>query len=91
MNNLPKGEYLSSLQSPNKKYTLKSYIFNGGATTAFSIRVELINNDTKKIKNIYWDYDKSEAIIKWLDNDNVIINGKKLNIHHDIYDWRRKR
>lgn len=89
MEKLPKGEFLRELDSPNSEYKLKAYLYSGGATMDWTLRVELVNNETGKIKNIYWKYHDSEADIKWLDKDNVEINGKKLNVHKDTYDWRR--
>ena len=54
MNRLPTGEYLSEEVSPNGKYTLKAYVTNGGATTSYAIRGELVYNQKKnKTKNIY--------------------------------------
>lgn len=52
MLNLPVGEYIASLDSPNKEYTLKSYKYSGGATMDWSLRVEVINNKTNK-KTMY--------------------------------------
>jgi hypothetical protein len=42
-------------------------------------------------KNIYWGYPEKEAIVRWITNDVVIINGKVLNIFKDIYDFRRQK
>lgn len=85
MYHLPKGDYISSLDSPNKCYTLKSYRYSGGATVDWSLRVELVNNKTNKKTNIYYKYHESEANMKWINNEYVIINGVKLNIHKDYY------
>jgi hypothetical protein len=88
MNNLPEGDYLSSYDSPSKDYSINIYLCNGGATTDFSIRGELvIKNESKK--NIYWSYHEQEANVEWIDDDTVIINGRTLNVLEDIYDFRR--
>lgn len=89
MSNLPQGIFISSVNSPNNEYTVKSYLYNGGATTGYAVRVELINNKTDKTKNIYWQYKIDKSEIVWLDNETVRINGIKLNIYKDRYDWRR--
>lgn len=48
MLNLPTGDYIDSLDSPNKEHTLKSYRYSGGATVDWSLRVEVVNNKTGK-------------------------------------------
>lgn len=88
MNSLPKGELLESIESPTNDYTINSYIVRNSLSVD-AIRVELINNKTLKRKNIYWGYPESIADIKWIDKDTVEINGHVLNIHKDIYDWRK--
>lgn len=88
---LPKGEFISEVESPNGTYTIKAYLTNGGATTSYGIRGELnFNNSNKNPKNIYWDYKIEKANIKWIDDDTVIINGVELSVPNEKYDWRRK-
>ena len=66
MNRLPTGEYLTEETSPDGTYTLKAYLTNGGATTSYSIRGELVfNNRNGKTKNIYWNYREETANIEW--------------------------
>lgn len=86
---IPKGEYIESIESPNKEYKLNAYFINGGLLSGDSIRVELENINTSKTKNIYWGYPYSKVNMKWLNNDVVVINDKNLNIHKDTYNWRR--
>lgn len=81
--NLPKGEYISSLDSPNGKYVLNAYRYSGGATMDWSLRVELENKETKLKTNIYWVYHESDAKMQWIDNQTVKINETKLNIHKE--------
>lgn len=91
MDRLPKGELISELESPNGTYTIKAYLTNGGATTSYAIRGELnFNNSRKKPKNIYWNYRIEKAVIEWVDDDTVIINGVKLEVPKGRYDYRRK-
>lgn len=69
MYRLPTGEYLSEETSPDGTYTLKAYVTNGGATTSYSVRGELIFHDQKdKVKNVYWNYREDTADISWQDN-----------------------
>ena len=88
MNRLPTGEYLKEQTSPDGAYTLKAYRTNGGATTSYSIRGELIMNNNNKTKNIYWNYREENAEIIWTDNDTVVINGHTLNVPNDKFDFR---
>lgn len=86
---LPKGEFLTEESSPDGKYTLKAYVTNGGATTSYAIRGELVFNEKSgKPKNIYWNYREEDAEISWLDNDTVIINNRTLNVPKEKYDFR---
>ncbi|WP_445678222.1 DUF5412 domain-containing protein [Psychrobacillus sp. FSL W7-1493] len=91
MNRLPTGEYLIEETSPNGKYTLKAYVTNGGATTSYSVRGELVFNDKdNKTKNIYWNYREESANISWTDNNTVIINGHTLDVTKEKFDFRRQ-
>lgn len=90
MNSLPEGDFLTSTTSPNSDYTINFYLCNGGATTSYAIRGELLSTDTKKTKNIYWQYNISDVSSNWVDDDTIIINGKTLNLPNDRYDFRRK-
>lgn len=91
MSNLPEGKLISEVQSPDGKYTVKAYISDGGATTAYAVRGELIFNTINKNPiNIYWNYREDQAKIEWIDNNTVVINGHKLNVPHERFDFRRK-
>ncbi|MBD7969349.1 DUF5412 domain-containing protein [Paenibacillus sp. Sa2BVA9] len=88
-NRLPKGEYLTEVTSPDGAYTLKAYRVNGGATTSFAIRGELVTNDQKgKSKTIYWNDHEDNATVKWIDSDTVHINGHTLNMPNEKFDFR---
>lgn len=91
MNRLPMGEYLTEESSPDGKYTLKAYVANGGATTSYTVRGELVfNQKTKKTKTVYWNHKEDGADIKWLDNDSVKINGHFLDVPKDKFDFRHQ-
>lgn len=90
MNRLPKGELITEANSPDGTYTIKAYLTNGGATTSYAIRGELnFNNKKSNPRNIYWNYRQNKAIIEWIDNDTVIINGHELNVPNEKFDFRR--
>ncbi|ADQ39776.1 hypothetical protein Calkr_0207 [Caldicellulosiruptor acetigenus I77R1B] len=90
MNRLPHGEFLNESLSPNRKYKLKFYLCNGGATTAFAIRGELCYKNGLKIRNIYWNYPEDKADVKWINNHVVIINGHRLDIFKESFDFRKE-
>ena len=84
----PHGEFMYEVESPNGEYTVNAYLCNGGATVAYAVRGEVVNNETGKKRNIYWDYKIKTAEIEWINNDVVSINGHVLKIHTDSYDYR---
>lgn len=84
----PQGEFMYGVESPNGEYTVNAYLCNGGATVAYAVRGEVVNNETGEKRNIYWDYRIKTAEIEWINNDVVSINGHVLNIHTDSYDYR---
>lgn len=90
MNNLPTGEFIKSYDSPTSNYTINIYLCNGGATTDYSIRGELVENHNMSKKNIYWSYHEQEANVEWVDEQTVVINGRNLNVLKDIYDFRKE-
>lgn len=91
MNRLPTGDYLTEETSPDGTYTLKAYVTNGGATTSYAIRGELVfNNNNNRTKNIYWNYREETANITWLDDDTVVMNGHTLHVPNDTFDFRRE-
>lgn len=85
--NLPTGELISQVYSPNKDYKVNLYLVGGNATVDFSIRGELVNKLGLK-KNIYWSYHEKDSNVRWIDDKTIIINDKELNIKNEIYDWR---
>ena len=91
MDRLPTGEYLTEETSPDGTYTIRAYRNNGGATTSYSIRGELVfNKNNSKTKNIYWNYREDTAEIEWIDNDTVIINGHTLEVPNEKFDFRNQ-
>jgi hypothetical protein len=63
----------------------------GGATTDFAVRAELVfNKNSKKKKNVYWNYREENAYIVWIDDDTVRINGHVLRLPNEKYDFRRE-
>jgi hypothetical protein len=91
MNRLPKGEFLTEESSPDGKYTLRAYVTNGGATTAYTVRGELVYNEKEdKTRNIYWNYREETAEITWTDEDTVVINEVSLDVPDEEFDFRHQ-
>lgn len=87
LQSIKKGELISATDSPNGSYTMNLYLQNGGATTAYGVLGELICNTDGAQKNIYYEYRTNSTNCKWIDEYTVIINGQKLDVRYDTYDW----
>ena len=88
INNLPQGELIDTVYSPDETYAINTYLVNGGATVDFSVRCEVVEKSSDESRNIYWEYKCDTADIEWIDDTTVKINGKELNVLTDSYDWR---
>ena len=88
MDNLPQGELMETIYSPDRTYRINSFLVSGNATVDFCVRCEVIENSSGRKRNIYWEYRCESAYIEWVDNTKVEINGKQLNVITDSYDWR---
>jgi len=103
MASLPKGEYICESMSPDGDYTIKLYYTNP-ALSSGGTRGELTINRTNRKRNVYWENNRylfeakhdfglkiSGIDIEWGDNDTALINGIRLNLPGDKYDWRKDR
>ena len=81
-------EILKEVSSPLGTYTVTAYLNSGGATVDYSVLCSVKTNGQSKEKNIYWQYKCQEADISWVDEQTVQINGVKLNVIRDTYDYR---
>lgn len=88
MENLPEGELIKSVYSDNQEYKINIYLCGGNATTDNSIRGEVEKNSSEEKRNLYWEYHCDDADVEWIDEENVKINGKEININTGVYDWR---
>ena len=78
-------DLIESVKSPNGKYTLKTYLKNCGATVDFHI-IAMLCDKENKCKKIYDCYHEYNSFIYWIDDENVFINQKKLNVFKDKYN-----
>ena len=83
-------ELIASVESPNKEYVINAYLLNCGATCSFEVVAELCGS-LNKCQEIYDEYRQDEAVINWIDNENVSINGRVLNIFKDKYDYKKDK
>ena len=81
------GELIATSVSPDEQYTINAYL-HVNSLSSDAIRCEMVNNKNGRTKNIYWDYPKSIAKIRWTCDDTVDINGVILNVERDKYDFR---
>ena len=79
------GEYIS----PDGKYTVTSYLNNGGATTDYAVLCTVKESGKNKEKNIYWNYRCKNADVIWIDETTVSVNGIVLDVTRDTYDFRK--
>ena len=76
---------IDAVDSPTGKYTVHAYLCNGGATTDWLIECFVVNNENGTERQIYHQYHENEAKIEWVSDDEVEINGIKLNVETDFY------
>ena len=83
-------EKIAESVSPNGSYTVTAYLNNDGATVDYAVIATVTNNKTGRKKNIYWNCHCYDAEISWLNDRTAEINGIKLDVKKDIYDFRRE-
>lgn len=84
-------EVLEEVTSPDGKYTCTVYLNNGGATVDYAVLCSVTNNRTGRERNIYWQYRSSGAVVYWIDETHVSIDGIALDVRTDSYDYRRQK
>jgi hypothetical protein len=91
MGRLPKDKLIAEVPSPDGTYSIKAYVSETSLSAPAVLGELNYNNENKKTKNIYWNYKENSADIKWVDNATVIINGHKLDIFYDTFDFRNEK
>ncbi|MGL6103995.1 MAG: DUF5412 family protein [Exiguobacterium acetylicum] len=87
INVVPKEEYISKSTSPDQAYTIRFYRANGGATVDYAMLGIMENKNGEKLR-MYWEYPCREIKeVKWT-KDTVTINGTKIKIWSQVYDFR---
>jgi len=91
MGRLPKDRFINEVESPDGKYSIKAYVSESSLSSPAVLGELNYKVENRSSKNIYWNYKEDHADIQWTSNTTVIINGHKLNVLHDTYDWRRNK
>ena len=78
-------ELQESVNSPSGAFAIEIYLSDAGATTGHAILGVRVNNKTRWRKKIYTQNRQSAAIVHWLNDEVVVINGITLNIFRDKY------
>jgi Family of unknown function (DUF5412) len=91
LDRLEPGELITEETSPDGRYTVQTFLNNGGATVDYAVLgVLTFNKKKREAKNIYWDYHEEEGEVSWIDEETVQINDQVLHVPKDIYDYRRE-
>lgn len=77
-------DLIEIIKSPNGEYEIRTYLHNCGATCDFGVSADLCDKNNK-CKEIYYCYHERESFVYWLDDENIFINQKKLNVLKDNY------
>lgn len=83
-------ELLETLPSPDGHYTVSIYRNNGGATSGYALLGTVINQESGRERNFYWQYQQNLASFRWIDEYTVEINGILLDVRQDSYDYRKR-
>ena len=86
-NFLPQGHPGQTLQSPNGDFKAQVYHMSGFIDYK-NVRVDIINNETKKKEMIYYDYVDKALDIMWVEEDTLKIEEKYLQVDRDKFDYR---
>ena len=84
IDDLPKGEFIERIESPDGKCAVSVYYFDNVLGSAVRCSVD----DGSGEKNIYWNTQDKQATVRFIDNKNVVINDITLNVENGSYDSR---
>lgn len=79
----PKGNKIKSIISPDKEKIVNVYFIDGGPISSNAIRIEIESIKNEIVKNIYYDYysyTKNMVKVKWIDNNNILINSEIIKV-----------
>ncbi|MEW4972307.1 DUF5412 family protein [Bacillus stercoris] len=89
LKNVPKGNLVQSVESPDGSYTLNTYV-SENTLSLDAARGELVNEKTLVKRTIYWNYPDSRPAVTWINHNTVKIGNQTLHLDTDeTYDWRK--
>jgi Family of unknown function (DUF5412) len=87
-----RGEPLQATASPGGEYSATPFLIDdGGATVGAQIRVSITSKDGSfNDATIYWDLYSKTANIEWVNENELLINGIKINLLDEktYYNWK---
>ena len=86
ISDLPKGEFVSTIASPDDVSEIAMYKIE--ISVGEAVRCELRRKG--KTRNVFWQTGISDAEVHWINNRVVVINGVQLDVvGGGFYDCRR--
>ncbi len=88
MEELPEGTLLDSADSSNGTYRIETYLCSDKGE--MHIRCAVVEIATSESRNIYWNKYNEDVDIEWVDDTNVKIEGKTINVTDEeaYFDYR---
>ncbi len=90
MDDLPEGSLLDTAKAPDGKYAVETYLCIGKGE--MYIRCAVVEAESSESRNIYWGKYNDSIDVEWIDNTNVKIEGKTINVTdvEAYYDYRQE-
>jgi len=85
MSHMTSQELIGNYPSPDGEHTAYIYLYDGGATTPFSILCDVKGERIFGKRRIYVKDHIDTATVEWIDERTVRINGVTLDIFDDKY------
>ena len=80
---------MQSIKSPRGKYMAVSSMYDHKKEYIVIVKIIDLNNDKKRV--VYMnEQPKLSVKMKWDSEKRISINGIKINIEKDVYDYRQK-
>lgn len=82
---------LGDFPSDNGKHIVQVYLYNGGATTPYTVVARVSGDWIIGKRTIYSVDNEEDVVVAWIDDHTVNVNGAILNIYWDkcsgdVYD-----
>jgi len=87
---LPQGYSGQILLSPKGDFQAQIYHMNGFIDYK-NVRVDVVNNQSKKKEMIYYDFVNKPLEIIWIEDDTLKIENRILKVDKDKFDYRTQK